>query len=267
MNLKSKIIKALKAEKEAVREEDISYEVAIDSYEEFHKFREALKELVDEGKVIKIIKSKEIIGEWGEKIELKTELYKIAPIPKKVKSYNIWQGSYDLKEKKLEVGQELRIDLYNMEISEIKELIPFNWEVVTKGHTEEREEGIYTRMYIKITSKKIKNIKSAKLSYKGHLNDSVKNDVYGLEEHYDNVTYYIEGGDKKDVDTLRDLFIDYVNFNTCIEVQSDLVCVEEIDRNRYAGGILVPYERENMKETNREIKEIWKELKKLLELR
>lgn len=75
------------------------------------------------------------MSKTGGKKECKNEIL--------IKSYNIWNGIYNLKEKKLEVGQELRVDLYNMEISELQELIPFNWEIVTEGHTEEREEGIY----------------------------------------------------------------------------------------------------------------------------
>lgn len=109
-------------------------------------------------------------------------------------------------------------------------------------------------MYIKITSKKIKNIKYAKLSYKGHINSSVKDDVYGLESNYNSVTFYIEGNDEKDIDILRDLFIDYIKLNTSIEIQHDSICVEEIDKNTYAGGTLIPYERETMKEVNKEIK-------------
>lgn len=64
--------------------------------------------------------------------------------------YNIWNGTIKLNGKKLEVGQNLRIDLYNMSIAEVKELESFDYKEVTEGHTTEE----YTRMYIEIIGKK-----------------------------------------------------------------------------------------------------------------
>lgn len=64
--------------------------------------------------------------------------------------YSIWNGTTKLNGKELEVGQNLRIDLYNMSIEDIKELKGFEYKEVIEGH---KTEG-YTRIYIEITAKK-----------------------------------------------------------------------------------------------------------------
>lgn len=66
--------------------------------------------------------------------------------------YNIWNGTIKLNGKELEIGQKLRIDLYDMSIEDVKELKSFEYKEVTEGH----KEGTYTRMYIEIIAKKAK---------------------------------------------------------------------------------------------------------------
>lgn len=65
---------------------------------------------------------------------------------KNPKNYNIWNGSENLKGKEVKAGQQLRIDLYSMDINEVPELQGVDYKEFTEGHT----EGDYTRVYIEI---------------------------------------------------------------------------------------------------------------------
>lgn len=114
------------------------------------EYKEAVKEAYKTAKA-ELKKAPTADTKEAETVETVQEMEETVKESKEVavtveSSYNIWNGTVNLKGVKIEAGQQLRVDLYNMNIEDVPELKGINYREFTEGHT----DGNYTRLYIEI---------------------------------------------------------------------------------------------------------------------
>lgn len=90
-----------------------------------------------------------------------------------MKKYYIWNGNYKLNNTKIRIGQKIRVDLYNMDITEIMELKNLEYKEFTEGHIETNKEGFRKIMYIEIV-----NVKTTKYKHKKEFTSKIEYSTY-----------------------------------------------------------------------------------------
>ena len=116
-------------------------------------------------------------------------------------NYILLHGTRKVNGSTLTPGQQLRVDLYNCKIEDVKELKGLNFKEVTEGHT----NGEYTRMYIEVVAAKkaapktlktlIKRVKEDLIENGNTIEDCEENTIIELcsQDALDMIAEYAEG--------------------------------------------------------------------------